>query len=52
MRTAIVGYWVIFAGTILQIFGTLWKAVDELASGKILGGLLTPERLTLLGLVV
>jgi hypothetical protein len=46
------GYWVIFAGVVLQVFGIIWDAVDDLTGEETLGGLLTPERLTLLGLVV
>jgi hypothetical protein len=36
----------------LQVFGIIWDAVDDLTGDEALGGLLTPERLTLLGLVV
>jgi len=46
------GYWVIFAEVVLQVFGIIWDAVDDLTGEETLGGLLTPERLTLLGLVV
>jgi hypothetical protein len=52
MRGAMLGYWVIFAGVVLQIFGWLWDAVNDLSGEEPLGGLLTPERLTFLGLVV
>ena len=36
----------------MQVFGIIWDAVDDLTGEETLGGLLTPERLTLLGLVV
>ena len=52
MRGTMVGYWVIFTGVVLQIFGWLWEAVEDLSGEEALGGLLTPERLTFLGLVV
>jgi hypothetical protein len=52
MRGARLGYWVIFAGVVLQIFGWLWEAVEDPSGEEALGGLLTPERLTFLGLVV
>ena len=39
-------------GVVLQVFGIIWDAVDDLTGDEALGGLLTPERLTLLGLVV
>ena len=52
MRGAMLGYWVIFAGVVLQIFGWLWEAVEDPSGEEALGGLLTPERLTFLGLVV
>ena len=46
------GYWVIFAGVVLQIFGWRWDLVDDLSGEEALGGLLTPERLIFLGFVV
>ena len=52
MRTAMLGYWVIFAGVVLQIFGWIWDAVDDLSGEEALGGILTPERLVFLGLVI
>jgi len=52
MRGATLGYWVICAGVVLQIFGWLWEAVEDPSGEEALGGLLTPERLTFLGLVV
>ncbi len=44
------GYWVIFAGVVLEIFGIIWYAIDELTGEEAMGGLLTLERLTILGL--
>jgi hypothetical protein len=52
MRTAMVGYWVILVGVVLQIFGWVWDAVDDLTSEEALGGILTPERLAFIGLAV
>ena len=46
------GYWVVFAGVVLEILGILWDAIDDLTGEEALGGLLTPERLTYLGLAV
>ena len=46
------GYWVIFAGVVLEIFGIIWYAIDELTGEEAMGGLLTLERLTILGLAV
>jgi uncharacterized membrane protein len=52
MRSGMLGYWVIFAGVVLQIFGWLWDLVDDLSGEEALGGLLTPERLIFLGFVL
>ena len=52
MRTAMVGYWVILVGVVLQIFGWVWDAVDALTGEEALGGILTPERLAFIGLAV
>ena len=52
MRGRMLGYWVIFAGVVLQIFGWIWDVVDDLSGEEAVGGLLTPERLTFLGFVV
>jgi len=52
MKAVMLGYWVIFAGVVLQIFGIIWDAVDDLTGEEALGSLLTPERLTILGLAV
>ena len=52
MRTAMLGYWVIFAGVVLQIFGWIWDAVDPLTGEVALGGILTPERLAFIGLAI
>ncbi len=52
MRAAMLGYWVIFVGIVLDILGTIWDAVDDLTGEEALGGLLTPERLKLLGILI
>ncbi len=52
MRAVMLGYWVVFAGVVLEILGILWDAIDDLTGEEALGGLLTPERLSYLGLAV
>ena len=52
MRTVMLGYWVILAGVVLDIAGTVWDAVDDLTGEIALGGLLTPEILKFLGIAV
>jgi hypothetical protein len=52
MKAVMLGYWVIFLGVVLQVFALLWDVVDDLAREEALGGLLTPERLGILGLGV
>ncbi len=52
MKAVMLGYWVIFFGVVLQVFGLLWDVVDDLSGEEALGGLLTPERLGILGLGV
>lgn len=52
MKAVMLGYWVIFFGVVLQVFGLLWDVVDDLAGEEAPGGLLTPERLGILGLGV
>ena len=52
MKAVMLGYWVIFLGVVLQIFGLLWDLVDDLTGEEALGGWLTPERLGILGLGV
>jgi uncharacterized membrane protein len=52
MKAVMLGYWVIFAGVVLEIFGRIWDTTDELVGEEALGSLLTPERLTFLGLAV
>ena len=47
-----VGYWIILVGVVLQIFGWVWDAVDDLTGEEALGGILTPERLAFIGLAV
>ncbi len=52
MRTVMLGYWVIFIGVVLEILGIIWDAIDDVTGEEAMGGLITPERLTILGLVV
>jgi hypothetical protein len=52
MKAVMLGYWVIFIGVVLQVFALLWDVVDDLVGEEALGGLLTPERLGILGLGV
>ncbi len=52
MRAVMLGYWVIFAGVVLEIFGRIWDMLADLVGEEALGSLLTPERLTFLGLAV
>ena len=52
MKAVMLGYWVIFLGVVLQVFALLWDVVDDLAGEEAFGGLLTPERLGILGLGV
>ena len=47
-----VGYWIILVGVVLQIFGWVWDAVDDLTGEEALGGILNPERLAFIGLAV
>ena len=47
-----VGYWIILVGVVLQIFGWVWDAVDDLTGEEALGGILTPERLAFIGLAI
>lgn len=46
MEAAMLGYWATSAGTVLQSFGIIWDAVDDLTGEEALGSLLTPEKLT------
>lgn len=52
MRAVMLGYWVILAGVVLDIAGTVWDAVDDLTGEIALGGLLTPEILKFLGIAL
>ena len=52
MKAVMLGYWVIFLGVVLQVFGLLWDVIDDLSGEEGLGGLLSPERLGILGLGV
>ena len=52
MRTIMLGYWIILVGIVLDVLGTIWDATDDLFGDEAFGGLLSPERLKLLGIVV
>jgi hypothetical protein len=52
MRAVMLGYWVILVGVVLDIVGTIWDVIDPLTGEKALGGLLTPEILKFLGIVI
>lgn len=52
MRSAMLGYWVILVGVVLDIVGSVWDAIDDLSGEVALGGLLTPETLKFLGIAV
>ena len=52
MRAVMLGYWVILVGVVLDIVGTIWDVIEPVTSGKALGGLLTPEILKLIGIVI
>ena len=52
MKAIMIGYWVILIGLLLDVVGTVWDAIDDLTGEEALGGLLTPERLKFLGIVI
>jgi nucleoside recognition membrane protein YjiH len=52
MRAVMLGYWVILVGIVLDVIGSVWDAIDDIVGEKPLGGLLTPELLKFLGIVV
>ena len=52
MKAIMIGYWVILMGIVFDIVGTVWDVIDDLTGEEALGGLLTPERLKFLGIVV
>jgi len=52
MKAIMLGYWVILVGIVFDVVGTVWDAIDDLTGEVALGGLLTPERLKLLGIVI
>ena len=47
-----IGYWVILVGLVLDVVRIVWDAIDDLTGEEALGGLLTPERLKFLGIVI
>jgi len=52
MKAIMIGYWVILIGLVLDVVGTVWDAIGDLTGEEALGGLLTPERLKFLGIVI
>ncbi len=52
MRTIMLGYWIILVGIVLDVLGTIWDVTDDLFGDEAFGGLLSPERLKFLGIVV
>jgi hypothetical protein len=52
MQTVMLGYWVILVGVVLDILGVIWDETDDLFGEEAFGGLLTPERLKFLGILV
>ena len=52
MRTVMLGYWIILVGIVLDVLGTIWDATDDLFGDEAFGGLLSPESLKFLGIVV
>jgi hypothetical protein len=52
MKAIMIGYWVILVGLLFDVVGTVWDAIGDLTGEEALGGLLTPERLKFLGIVI
>ena len=52
MRAVMLGYWVILVGVVLDIVGSIWDVIEPLTGEKALGGVLTPEILKFLGIVI
>ena len=52
MRAVMLGYWVILVGVVLDIVGSIWDVIDPLTGEEALGGVLTPEILKFLGIVI
>jgi hypothetical protein len=52
MRAVMLGYWVILVGVVLDIVGTIWDVIDPLTGEEAMGGLLSPEILKFLGIVI
>jgi hypothetical protein len=52
MRPVMLGYWVILVGVVLDIVGSIWDVIDPLTGEEALGGMLTPEILKFLGIVI
>ena len=52
MRAVMLGYWVILVGVVLDIVGTIWDVIDPLTGEEAMGGLLSPEILKFLGIII
>ena len=52
MKAIMIGYWVILVGLVFDVIGTVWDVIDDLTGEEALGGLLTPETLKFLGIVI
>ena len=52
MKAVMLGYWVILVELVFDIVGTAWDVIDDLTGEEALGGLLTPERLKFLGIII
>ena len=50
MKAVMLGYRVVLVGIVVDVVGTVWDAIDDLTGEEALGGLLTPDRLKLLGI--
>ena len=52
MRAIMLGYWVILVGVVLDIVGTIWDIIEPVTGENAAGGLLTPEILKFIGIVI
>ncbi len=52
MKAVMLGYWVILVGVVLDVVGTIWDVIDPLTGEEALDGILTPETLKFLGIVI
>ena len=52
MRAVMLGYWVILVGVVLDVAGIIWDVIDPLTGEEALGGMVSPELLKFLGMVI